>query len=211
MRDPRTRTYSMGPRFVSLSVAAVGRFGLAGVAHGALRELRDRTGETVSVHLRVGEARICIDGAESPHGIRRALSVGESVPIFAGPTGKAILAFLPQDALTKAIGAAEAAGHDVAHIRGQMAVLRHKHYLVVTSDRTPGVGAVSTPLFGASGVVASLTVAGPEDRWTIAEMERVAPEVLRVATDISRALGGAHPAAARESHPLTEGTPTWAP
>ena len=193
MRDARTRDYGLGPRFVSLSVSAVRRSGFAGMARELLSELRDRTGETVSVHLWVGESRVCIDGAESPHAVRRALSVGESVPVYSGPSGKAIMAFLPEAALSRVMKAAEAANQDMGRIRGLLATLRQKSYLVVTGDRTPGVGAVSTPLFDESGVVASLTIAGPEDRWSVSRMEEFAPRLVRTGVDISQALRGTHP------------------
>lgn len=195
MRDGRTRGYALGPRFVSLSVSAVRRSGLAGLAHERLRELRDESGETVSVHLWVGESRICIDGEESPRAVRRALSIGESVPVFAGPSGKAIMAFLPEAAAARIAAAAEAADLDMARLRGQLAILRRRSYLITTGDRTLGVGAISTPLFDGRGVVASLTVAGPEDRWSVSTMEAFAPRLVGTAVEITRGLGGVHPAA----------------
>ena len=193
MRDERTRGYAVGPRFVSLSVSAVRRSGLAGLAHERLGQLRDETGETVSVHLWVGESRICIDGEESPHAVRRALSLGESVPVFAGPSGKAIMAFLPEPAAVRIGEAARAANQDMARLRGQLAALRQRSYLITTGDRTRGVGAISAPLFDATGVVASLTVAGPVDRWSVDAMEAFAPRLVRTAADITRGLGGVHP------------------
>lgn len=203
-RDPRTRTYTVGPRFMALSIATVRRSGLGGVGRERLRALRDDTGETVSVHLRVGDARICVDGYESPHPMRRALALGESVPIFEGPTGKAIMAFLPDEALARAMAGAERAGRDLVRLRGQLASLRRRHYLVVTSDRTAGVGAVSAPLFDRSGVVGSVTIAGPEDRWSVPRMEATVPAVLQAAVAISAALGGDHPAAGPEAARFAE-------
>lgn len=199
MRDDRTRGYAVGPRFVSLSVSAVRRSGLAGLAHERLGELRDESGETVSVHLWVGESRICIDGEESPHAVRRALSLGESVPVYAGPSGKAIMAFLPEAAAARVAETASAANQDMARLRGQLAALRQRSYLITTGDRTRGVGAISTPLFDGTGVVASLTVAGPVDRWSVGTMEAFAPEVLRTAVDITHGLGGVHPSAESEA------------
>ena len=56
---------------------------------------------------------MCIDGLEGPSPIRRAVPLGESIPLYVGSTGKAILAFLPPAEIDRQLEAAAAAGVDV--------------------------------------------------------------------------------------------------
>jgi len=194
-RDSASKKYSLGSRFIALSITAIQRSGLAGIARNHLRRLRDRIGETVSIHLLVGRSRVCIDGNESPHEVRRALTLGEALPIYLGPSSKAIMAFLPEHELLEALQQAREAGIDVGQLERQLAALRQQKYLSVSGDRTPSVGAISAPIFDSRGVTASLTAAGPIDRWTPPRMETFAGDLLSTAAAISRELGGNFPMA----------------
>jgi DNA-binding IclR family transcriptional regulator len=189
-RDPETRKYSPGPRLIWLGVLAADRSDLRRIAEPFLTELRDHTGETVSLHIRVETDRVCIGGAESRHEVRRVLTLGEPVPLWLGPTGRIILAFLPE-ADQEAVLAHSGAG-DLAALRAELAAIRADGYVDADGGRTRGVGALSVPIFGTRGVEASLTAAGPSDRWGVSSRSAARARVLRCAREISLGLGASH-------------------
>jgi DNA-binding IclR family transcriptional regulator len=189
-RDFGSKKYRIGPGLLSLSAIAIRKADLPQVAQPYLARLRDVTGETVSLHVRVGDERVCIAGAESPHVIQRVLTVGEPVSLCLGPTGKVILAFLAEADRAAIVARAKMAS---PRFERDLAQARKDGYLIVTSDRTPGVGAISAPVFDAHGAVAAITIAGPEERLTPEGMERVAGALVEACAAVSAEIGGTQP------------------
>ncbi|HEU4656054.1 MAG TPA: IclR family transcriptional regulator [Capillimicrobium sp.] len=185
-RDPRTKRYLVGHGLLSLSSVALRSSDLAEFATPHLAALRDETGETVAFHLRAGNRRICVAGAESRHGIRRVLALGEQLPLCVGPSGKVMLAFLSEAEIESVI--AEGGCEDPVKLHRELAEIRERGYIAVIGGRTPGLGAICFPIFGAGGVpIASMSVAGPESRWGLEAMAAAEPRVRAVAEELSAA------------------------
>jgi DNA-binding IclR family transcriptional regulator len=189
-RDPVTKRYAIGPRSFALAATVSARNDLRVAAAPQLDELQAHTGETVSLHLRVGLRRVCVDGRESGHPLRRVVPLGESLPLCAGPSGKVVLAQLPEDQILAVFDAAGVAQEDRDAVRTDLERARAQGYLHTDSDRTLGIRAVSAPIFDASGVVGSVTVAGPSERWGTASASQAAPRISAAAAAISKNLGG---------------------
>lgn len=181
-RDPVSRRYWVGPSALALSGPALRRFGIQEIASPILEQLRDASGETATVHVCVGDDRLCTGGAESRHQLRRVVPLGERLPLHAGgSSGRIIAAFSgPPEAPERA---------DAAWRK----VVRAKGYFAGVDDRTEGAAGISAPLFGRQGIYGSITIAGPSERWTMAQMTAFAPELLRAARRITAALGGTFP------------------
>lgn len=189
-RDLSTKRYAIGPRSFALAAMVSSRSDLRVAAGPYLDELQSRTGETVSLHLRVGLRRVCIDGRESGHPVRRVVPLGESLPLSAGPSGKVMLAHLPTDDIVAALDAASLGRNDRDAVTADLERARRQSYLHTDSDRTVGIRAVSAPIFDASGVVGSVTVAGPTERWGVASASETVPLVSAAVAAISINLGG---------------------
>jgi DNA-binding IclR family transcriptional regulator len=185
-RDPDTKCYAVGPGLLSLSAIAMRSSDLPELAGPQLTALRDDTGETASLHLRVGRQRVCVAGAESRQDVRRVLSLGESVPLCVGPSGKVMLAFLPEPEIRLLTKAAVCGDPDV--LRAQLEDIRRRGSMSVIGDRTMGVGAISVPIFRGQTPVASLTVAGPGSRWNLKAMKVIEPRMISAAARLSAAL-----------------------
>jgi len=190
LRDPLTKRYEVGAALVAFAAASLNRSELRASTADHLRRLCTVTGETTSLHLRVGTERICIDGAESSQPVRRVLSIGEQVPLYLSPTGKVILAFLAPAEAQPALDAARAAGIDMVALKATLAQIRTERYMAAIGDRTLGVAAVSVPLSDRNGApVASMTIAGPGERWTMARMLEFLPQLREAAELISPRFG----------------------
>jgi DNA-binding IclR family transcriptional regulator len=204
-RDPATKKYTAGDGLLALAAPHLARSGVGRLARPRLEAMREQTGETVTLHLRVNDERICIDGVESHHALRRVVPLGESHPLYQGPSGKVMLAFLgPQDTGRILQSAAEA-GVDVPKVREQLAFAGHHGYLITVGDRLPGVAAISVPLFGTRGVIGSVTVAGPVERWAVERMQEFVPAFLIEGQRLSAALGGVEMSGLAQAQSLLAG------
>ena len=61
----------------------------------SLERLGRASNETVSLYIRMGDQRVCIEEFESGQEIRDSQTVGLTAPLHVGAPGKALLAFLP--------------------------------------------------------------------------------------------------------------------
>lgn len=191
-RDGAKR-YGPGSGAFALAASIGARSDLRTVVAPVMRDLRDASGETVSLHLAVGSRRVCVDGLESPAIIRRVVPLGDSLWLHEGPSGKAILAYLPEPRIEEVLDEAGVKRVDRKNVRDDLARMRADGVITTEGDRSPGVRAVSAALFDVRGVTASLTVAGPADRFTAEDADRIGARMLHSADDISRSLGGRRP------------------
>jgi DNA-binding IclR family transcriptional regulator len=183
-RDPNSRRYEVGPKLMVLAATTLRHYNLRSVAEPTLVELRDATGETIGLHIRVGSERLCIAGAESTHVIRRVVPLGERAPLYLGPSSKAILAQL-SDGEIDAILVAAGDPVDRGALFKQLKFVRDNGYLAVVSDRTPGVAGLSVPISSGSTVLGSITASGPVERWTVKRMKEFAPRFVSASRLIS--------------------------
>ena len=76
LRDDATQRYHVGPALMILAATAMSRSDLLAAARPHFALLREMTGETVSVHLRVDLERVCLGGLESEEAVRSAVTSG---------------------------------------------------------------------------------------------------------------------------------------
>src|SRR5438552_5359887 len=159
-RDDEGR-FALGPRAVALGRAAADAFPLREVALPALRDLPDKTQESVQLYVRDGDRRVCVASLQSPHGLRTIVDEGAALPLRAG-SGGAVL--LERPAVLER-GWAESVG-----------------------EREAGVASVSAPIFDRGRVIAAVSVSGPIERLTRTPGKRYARAVMAAARTVERAL-----------------------
>jgi IclR family acetate operon transcriptional repressor len=132
---------------------------------------------------------------ESPMRVRVIVNVGERMPLHAGSAGKAILAFGPPDLVQQVIALPleRMTGNTITNrkkLLEELDSIRKCGYAVSHGERFADALGLGAPIFDASGrVVAALNVAGPIMRFTDAEVEKFAPQVMALANQVSWALG----------------------
>lgn len=188
-RELRGKSYVLGPGLIGIWALGMGKLGLRGHARPAMERIAAETSETVSLHIRDDLHRICVDSVEGIYPVRRIVPIGERLPLYAGPTGKAMLAHLPPSTIEAALAAAVADAHDRQQLERDLQEVLDKGYLVRVSDRINDVGGLSVPVFGGTGVVAVITTSGPAQRFSQEAMEAVAPLVVRECERLSGVLG----------------------
>jgi DNA-binding IclR family transcriptional regulator len=179
-RDPRQGGYTIGAAFLSMSVLTASRINIGRAVRPAMEAIVGEFGETVSFHVRNGDQRVCVDVVEGTHDIRRVISVGETLPLYAGETGRVLLSELPDNEMLGYLRDAADAGLDAQTLREEVERIRNQHYLIGVGLRTSGVGSISVPIQGPAGLLGAMTISGPDYRWNQAAMEAALPTILNI-------------------------------
>ncbi|MGE5482650.1 MAG: IclR family transcriptional regulator [Bacteroidota bacterium] len=200
-RDLHTEKYRLGLRLFQLGYLVQSRAELRMEARPYLERLGQETQESVYLSLLVGIHRVVIDKVESPLPIRHDITLGESLPVHVGASGKALLAFLAPERLDSILGRLRLEQvtpntiTDPEVLRRELAEVRRRGYAFSSDERFVGSSSVAAPILGVTGeVVASLGVVGPSVRLDPAKTVKVIELIIRYAGDISRRMGYLAPA-----------------
>ena len=202
-RDPVGGSYAPGPKIAELYQARGRDTDLRARAQPFMQQLRDGTGETVSLHVRRYTLHVCVDSLDSPHQLRIRLDVGATAPLCRGSTGRVILAYLPP-AEARQILSEECAPAGVEREGWvgerlyELQMVRAVGYATSHNEPTAGVAAVSAPIFGRGAeVLGALAVSGPTVRFRRREILAAAERLHAAAAELSAQLGYRTPAELR--------------
>jgi DNA-binding IclR family transcriptional regulator len=91
-RDPVTKRYALGLTLFELGKKAYTRIDLKDAARPVLEALMEKTDESVFLGIRNRRHVTIIDMVEPAHDLKITASVGMTIPLLAGATGKVLLA-----------------------------------------------------------------------------------------------------------------------
>jgi len=198
--SPQDGTYRLSPRLLQLMDVLTAELDLVRRARPFMEQLARRTRETVQLMLRTGECGTCVDRAESSHPLLVRPERGKSVPLHAGASMKAMLAFLPdaeQDRILRGrlVRLTECTITAPRALRREIATIRKLGYAVSAQEVYPGVRAVAVPILNPAGVaIASLGIAGPIARFTDATARAMVPALKDIAVKLNAITGSQSPA-----------------
>ncbi len=193
LQDPRSRQYALGPKLLAYAnrVVAAAPFGEA--VEPVLAGLRDLTGETATLHLPQGAVRVCVLEAESRQEIRRSVGVGRQVPLYAGASGRAILAFMPEADQRRILAALPDERRPV--VSALLERTRAEGYAVSHAESTANVAAMAAPLFDrqTGAILGSISLSGPLYRWHDETMRPFVQGLLAAAREVEGLLSASAP------------------
>lgn len=199
-QDPATAKYRLGMRAVDLGLAALDHSDIRSAALPVLKEVTARTGETTTLSLLAGRERFYAAQVESPQDVRMTVEVGLRCPLYAGASGRAILAFFPEAELDEylrsvpLVALTERTITDGARLRAVLERVCALGYAVSRAERDAWAAAVAAPFWDRDGRVAgSLSVCGPISRFESLELADFGAIVAGAARHLSQDLRG-HPA-----------------
>jgi len=197
-----TKRYRLGAALVELAEAVRGpRAGVA-LARPYLDELARELNLACFLAVPYAEREfLLVERAESSHGIRVTVSVGERFPLTAGALGKAYLAWQPTPVVLDAIARLRLPTRTPTSIRRtsryleELAKVRAQGFGESYGEYQTDTNALAAPVFGASGNIALLllTVGFPRE-LPLALMKRHGRRLREVADRVTRTLGGVQPA-----------------
>ena len=97
IRDKTTGMYQLGFRFIELASVIFKDIDLQRWAQPYLQHLSNESGETVDLAVLDEHHVVYLQVVESPQRVKLAAAVGEQLPVYCTATGKAFLAYLPED------------------------------------------------------------------------------------------------------------------
>lgn len=195
-QNAENEKYRLGIALFGLGALVRRRMNLSSEARQDLFALRNATGETVQLAILDGSEIMFVYNLESTQAIRVNSDIGVRKPAFCTASGRAILAFQPEDV----VGAALTRVHlerrtpkteiEPQRIRKALTEVRQRGFAIEDEESEVGMRALAAPVRAAGGiVVGSVSVAGPVQRLSKDTLQRFAPEVVRTAEAISARLG----------------------
>jgi DNA-binding IclR family transcriptional regulator len=187
-RDASGR-YHAGAKMKELSADVWSEADLRTTARPHMEQLRDATGETVSLHVIDGVTHVVVEQCESPHEVQWVRRVGKVYTLRRGANACALLAFLPAPE-AQAILAKTLRSSDLGPSLDDLQRVRRAGYAMY-ARRGPVEGiAIAAPIFARGNqLVGSLCISGPEQRFDAAAAERAAQHLLARSYAVSKAMG----------------------
>lgn len=162
---------------------------IAELARPILRELWERTGETVALFVPQGAQRMCVAELPSPQPLSFKRGVGYRDRIVLGASGRAILAHAGISAETLR-AYAEGTTVDLEKYPAEFELIRTRGYATSSEELLKGAIAIAAPFFNNAGQVAgSIAVFGPSVRLDRGRVEEDAKFLVEAAAAMSGALG----------------------
>jgi DNA-binding IclR family transcriptional regulator len=191
--DPKRKTYRAGLGLYNLATAILHRTSFMQLARANMRALVQCTGESACLNLldATGSAFTVAAVEESPAPLQYVIPLGRRHPLHAGASGKAILAFQPDETLKRVLGrkleaVTDGTVVDPVLLREQLAKVRRAGYAVSMGERLVGAVGIAAPIFGHSEhAVGSVQLTIPKHRFKQALVAQFAPAVTEAAALIS--------------------------
>jgi len=194
-RDKVTGLYRLGFRFIEMASLVLQDVELHRWAHPYLERLSAEYGETVDLSILDGSHVIYLEVIESPQRVKLAAAVGQHLPAFFTASGKALMAYLPEEQAQKIIrdNLAENSGYAQLSIPAMLADLRataDRGYAIAEQEYEPDINAVAAPIFDADhNPVASIAIVGPSFRLTKDRLPALGESLRKMTMVISNEVG----------------------
>ncbi len=188
--------YVLTLKIASLGNRIVNNIDLIEITRPYCRELRDTLDETVNLCTLSGTEMLVMDRQPSKQLLRQDSIVGSSFSCFYSASGKAYMAFLEEDELSRILDqiVLEAKGkittNDIRRFREELAEI-HKTCLAYDYEEVfSGVRCVASPVFDRHRkIVATIGISAPSVRLHNENLQGVAISVRNTAEQVSKRLG----------------------
>jgi len=195
--DPENGGYHLGYKILDLA-ASMQRSSLHDLALAHMERISRETGETVILCGLRENAGFCMEKVEGHHALRVSYELGDTYPLHAAATGKAILAFLAAEEQRRVIDAVglpkltETTITDASALRKELAKIRRTGFAESYGESLAGTRGIAVPIFSRIGhITASIGISAPEHRAEGANRDRMIELLLAAAETLTQDLGSA--------------------
>ena len=193
VKDGKSNRYKLGHNIYYLGLIAKESLDLRAISHSIMVEITKLTQETTNLYMLDNLDRICFDQVESPLSIKRSVKIGERFPVWAGATGKSILAHMDesvwQDMTKELRPLTEKTIIDPQEFINELKAIRANGYAVSVGEKDYEVGCVAAPIFDANrNVIGCISISGPSFRFP-KDTDYFCSVIVNAARRISKQLG----------------------
>lgn len=197
-RDPDTKRYFLGLHILELQANIAKRFRLLDISIPHMTKLVQEM--SVTCHLAVlHEADVVYlesrRSYEDPF-FHLYTPPGRTVPAHCTALGKAILAYMPSDAVSQLLSGRQLAVMTpntmvhLAELRQHLAEIRQRGYAIDNEEYSLGIRCIAAPIRCRTGeAIAALSVSGSKDQIAAGRDQALASRVMAECDQISRELG----------------------
>ena len=197
-----TKRFRLGVGALHLGDRAHAAVDLRSLSLPVLKRLSRDTGETalLTVVAPGGSRGVCLERVETAQPLRLSVQPGRRVPLHAGASQKALLAFLPEDAVERVLSQplerlCERTIVDPSELRAELARIRKRGWARSAEETNLGVSGIAIPVLSERGsVVCAIGIAGPSARLDDVRIASEFSDVRAAAEEIASALGHRLPA-----------------
>jgi DNA-binding IclR family transcriptional regulator len=199
-QDPKTRNYFLGFKLVELGNLLLSQLDLRKEAEPFLRDLAEKSKETVHLVFLDRNEIVYIDKLETDHnpgGLRMASRVGLRNPAHSCAVGKVLLSHLSEEKLRRLIqekGLTKRTENTITNpfqLEEHLKNVRAQGYAIDNEENEKGIRCVAAPVYNEAGkAVAAISISGPSFRVTKKVIqERLKKELIETARSVSQKLG----------------------
>ena len=194
-REPATGLYRPGIRLIQMAYLPLEHNDLRRLSTPFLQKLCDESLETVDLAVLDDQEVIYLDVIESPQRVKLAAATGMRLPAYCTASGKAILAFLPDEAVRRILR-----GGMQRYTAGTLTTpealfehlqqVRERGFALSEQEYEQGINAIGAPILDQNNrPLGSVAVAGPAYRLTRERMLEIGQLILDTVHDISHEVG----------------------
>lgn len=194
-RRSSSALYYLGVAALEVGTAAQGQMDVVSILRDPMDMLAASFNETVVVRLREGQESVCVSRYGSTRAVRPSGSVGSRHTLYAGASGKLLLAFAPDDVQAAVLDQRRDTFTRKTLIDRQALVdelqrVRSRGYSFSDGERVDDTSAIAVPVRDRMGVViAALSIAAPSSRMQEPRRGEMLEALLLQAALASGALG----------------------
>ncbi len=187
--------YRLGMALFELGALVRRRMDVANEGRPKLRELLEKTGETVQMGVVDHLSVLYVYEMESPRAIRMAAAVGGRAPLHCTAVGKVLLAYQPEDFVNRVLENGLTAYTPKTLVRREAVLamlteVRSREHAIDDEESESGLRAIAAPVRNHNGaVIAAVGVAAPVQRMNKKVMQTCVPTVIATAHAVSGRLG----------------------
>jgi IclR family KDG regulon transcriptional repressor len=194
--DAASKRYRLGPRLLVLTGRYLSTIDLVRIGIPILRELVAEVNEDGELAVMKDTDILILHKEDCSRPFKYSIAIGDRRPMHATAAGKAILAYLPDDELSRYLSLVRLAHITKNTITNRQTLLRGLKDIRSTGlaygrdELYEGVSAIATPIFNLHRSIAgSIVVTLPSGRFKAERRRIIEPRLRRAAAEISRQLG----------------------
>lgn len=199
-QDSEQGLWFVGLKTFTVGNAFLNRRNYVAIARPHMHSLVEQCGETVNLGVIDDGEVVFISQVESQEVMRMIVKLGSRSPIHASGVGKAMLANMPQQRVSKILerrGLARYTDHSIdnpALLRDELEQIRQQGYALDDEEHAVGLRCVAAAIFDENGqALAAISLSGPKARMVDDRLGELGQAIKQTADEISQALGGNRP------------------